>query len=144
MNAEDNGFEDAKLNSTGQQAIRDMVRALPDESVSMTWRSSLNEQLLVLAAKQQKKRRILWFARPAAGLSLAMGLALVLMFMPSAHQTVKAPDRGIESAILSDHRSSALLNEVSSAGLNLTEVTTEANTSDPDDGQWSAADVESL
>ena len=145
MNSEHNSIEDAKLNSSGQQAIREMVRALPEEPLSMAWRSSLNEQLLVVAAKQQKKKRIMWFARPAAGgLSLAMCFALVMLFHSSAPKPADVPSQSIESAILSDHHTSVLLGEVSNTGLNMNEVTSEANPSDPEDGQWTEADVESL
>jgi len=144
MDPKDNGIDESRLKSAPQLAIRDLVRGLPEETVSMAWRSSLNEQLLVVAAKQRKKRRILWFSGPAVGISLATALAFVVLFQPSSHPTVKAPEYGIESAILNDHHSSTLSNEVSTAGLNSTEVSTEANESDPVDGLWNEADVESL
>lgn len=144
MDAEEMGVDDAQLNSSGQVAVRNLVRALPEETVSMAWRSSLNEQLLTLAAKKQKKRRLLWFATPTLGVSLVTGLAFVLMFHPAPHHPINVQDRGIESAILNDHHSSTLSNEVSTAGLNLNESATDANESDPEDGVWSEADVESI
>jgi hypothetical protein len=144
VRAEKSGVDDAKLNSPGQLAVRDLVRALPEDTVSMAWRSSLNEQLLGLAAKQQKRRRILWFAPPAVGISMVTVLAFVLMIQPTTHPAAGIPDRGIESAILNDHHASTLSSDVSSAGLNLAEVTSDANETDPDDGVWSEADVESL
>ena len=84
MKPVDNEVEDAKLNSAGQMAIRSMIQALPEEPVSMAWRSALNEQLLASAAKQRKKRRLLWFASPAAGLTLVTALAFVVMFQPGS------------------------------------------------------------
>ena len=97
-----------------------------------------------MAAKQLKKRRLLWFAPPTVGISLVTVLAFVLFLNPVKHQPVRVPDSGIELAILNDHHSSTLTNEVSTAGLNMTEATVEANESDPTDGVWSEADVESL
>jgi len=144
MNANDKGVDEAKLNSAGQLTVRNLVRALPEDTVSMAWRSSLNEQLLTLAAKRQKKRRFMWFATPTLGISMVTALAFVIMIHPAPRHTVGLPDRGIESAILSDHHTSTLSNEVSTAGLNLNEATSDANESDPDDGVWSEADVESL
>ena len=144
MNPDHNGVEESKLNSAGQQAIRAMVSSLPEEPLSMAWRSSLNEQLRLVAAKKQKRKRLFWVASPLAGLSLTGALAFIVMFQPMAHKPVVSPDRGLESAILKDHHNSTLVNEMTSAGLNLTEVTTDANESDPDDGVWSESDVQSL
>jgi hypothetical protein len=144
MNAEDKGVDDSQLNSASQMAVRNLVRALPEETVSMAWRSSLNEQLHTLAVKKQKKRRLLWFATPTVGISLVTALAFVLMFQPAPHHPISVPDRGIESAILSDHHSSTLSNEVSTAGLNFNEASSDANDADPEDGVWSEDDVESI
>jgi len=138
------GVNDDKLDSIGQQAVRKIVQALPEDAPSMAWRSSLNERLMEVAAKKQKKKRIAWIVRPALGLSLATVLAVVVMFHPFARKPISTVDRGIESAIMSDHHDSVILNEVSSTGLNANEVTTDANPEDPDDGLWSDADAQSL
>ena len=144
MNPHHDDVEDGKLNSAGQQAIRSIVSGLPEEPLSMAWRSSLNEQLLLVAAKQQKKRRFLWVARPLAGVSFATALAVIVLIQPFSHKAVVVPDHGLESAIMADHHQSAAASDVTSAGLNFNEVTTEANASDPEDGVWSESDVESL
>jgi hypothetical protein len=144
MNAEDKGVEEAQLNNAGQLAIRNLVRSLPEEPVSMAWRSSLNEQLLVMAAKKQKRRKLLWFATPTLGISMVTALAFVLMIHPTNRPAIVLPDRGIESAILSDHHSSTLSNEVSTAGLNLNEATAYADESDSDDSGLSQADNDGI
>jgi len=135
---------DAKLNSSEQQTISRIVKALPEDTVSMAWRSSLNEQLLAVAAKQRKKQRMLWFIRPALGLSLATVLAVVVMFHPVDKQVPIQPDHSVESAILSDHHNSVLMNEVSSTGLNANEVNSEVNPDDPTDEMWSEPDAHGL
>lgn len=138
------GDDDARLNSTGQQAVQKLIRSLPEDSLSMAWRSSLNEQLLTVASTQRKKRRFLWIVRPACGLSLACVFALVVMFQPRVHHSTTVPDRGIETAIMSDHHYSSVMNEVSGAGLSLNEITNDANTEDPDVDQWNESDVQGL
>jgi len=147
INRPDREMDDTKLNSEGQQAIRKVVQALPEDSLSMAWRSSLNEQLLQVAVVQKKKQRWNWAIKPVVGLSFAMALAGVVLFMPAHPHSSKPPtvaNRGLESAIITDHHNSALLDEVSTAGLNASETKTEANPQDPDDGIWSESDVESL
>ena len=135
---------DSKLESEGQLAISKMVQSLPDEPLSMAWRSSLNEKLLETAAKKRKKQRLAWVLRPALGLGLASVLAVVVMFQPHAPRTSPVADKSLESAILTDHHNSVLFNEVSSAGLNANEVTSEANPQEPEDGLWNDSDVQGL
>ena len=144
MNPDRDAVEESKLSSVGQQAIRNVVSSLPDEPLSMAWRSSLNEQVRLMAAKKQKRRRLFWVASPLAGLSLTGALAFNVMFQPMSHKPISVPDRGLETAILKDHHNSTLGSEMTSAGLNLTEVTTDANESDPEEGVWNEADVQSL
>jgi hypothetical protein len=142
--SQNSGMNDEMLDSVGQQAVRKIVQALPEDSLSMAWRSSLNERLVVAVAQKQKKKRMAWIVRPALGLSLATVFALIVMFQPSWRRSMATPDRGIESAIMSDHHNSVLLNDVGNAGLNANEVTSEANPEDPDDDMWSDADAQSL
>ena len=144
MNKDSDGFDDMKLTSPGQEIVRSIVKSLPEEPLSMAWRSSLNEQLLLIAAKQKRRKRLLWVASPIAGFSFAMALAFVVMFNPSRSIRNTSSVPGIESAIISDHHSSSITNEVSAAGLNLNEVNSDANQFDPQDGIWNESDVESL
>lgn len=98
----------------------------------MTWRSELNEQLRLAARKRQVRRRFLWFASPIAGVSVAAAFIVLIFVRPGSGPSPAVPDRGIETAILSDHHASTLSNEISAAGLNLTEVTADANDTDTD------------
>ena len=146
MNKRSNSVDpmDSRLDSAGQQTISKMVQSLPDDTLSMAWRSSLNERLMETAVKKRKKQRLAWVLRPALGLGLASVLAVVVMFQPRMHQTNPVADRGLETAILADHHNSVIFNEVSSAGLNANEVTTEANPQEPEDGLWNDSDVQGL
>ncbi|MDR3689144.1 MAG: hypothetical protein P4L46_07170 [Fimbriimonas sp.] len=135
---------DDMIESPEQHSVRKLVQALPEESLSLAWRSSLNEKLLETAAAKKRRNRLNWILRPALGLGLASVLAVIVLFHPSQAPKSSTPDRGIESAIVSDHRASVLLGEVSSAGLNVNEVASEANPQEPDDGLWTDSDVQGL
>jgi len=137
--------DDARLDGAGQQAVRKIVQALPEEPLSMAWRSSLNEHLLEVAGKQRKKQRWLWAVKPGLGLSLVTAALMVfLIFQPSTRHHTTPSKPGLESAILADHHNSALLTQVSSVGLSENETASDINTQDPGDEVWSEADVESL
>ena len=117
---------------------------MPEDTLSMAWRSSLNEKLLQNSVEKKRKQRLAWVLRPAMGLGLACLLTVVVMFQPIGRHGVAIPDKGLEAAILSDHHNSVLQNEVSSAGLNANEVVSEANSEEPEDGIWNDADVQGL
>src|SRR5690606_38106834 len=74
-----NQIDDAKLTSPGQEKIREIVSGLPVDSLSMAWRSSLNEQLRQTATVARKRRRFQLLMRPAVGLAAAGALAVVAM-----------------------------------------------------------------
>ncbi len=142
-NSQINDIDD-RLNNVGQQTVKNLVQGLPADTVSLAWRSSLNEQLLAVSAQKQRKRRLQWILRPAAGLSLATLCAIVFIVQPYYRHASVKPDFRVENAILNDHHNSALLNEVSSAGLNSNEVISDANSQDLDDDLWSDSDAQSL
>jgi hypothetical protein len=69
-----------KLSSSSQMAIQEIVRGLPEDSLSMAWRSQLNERLRAEAVVARPKRRFTWFALPAVGLSAAAAFAFIAVF----------------------------------------------------------------
>lgn len=68
---------DEKLERT--EEMRGLVRSLPEETVSLQWRSELNERLLMEAA-QPKRSWFAWAWRPMAGLAAAAAITAVVMF----------------------------------------------------------------
>lgn len=144
MNRKNTFDEDSRLSTPSQLAIKSLVAAIPDEEVSLAWRSSLNQKLMLEVAKKQRRRHMFWIASPIAGLSVAAALAFVVMFHPVSHHAAPKTDLSLEAAIVADHHKEVLETDLSSAGLNGAEVATEANVSDPDQGVWSESDVESL
>jgi len=149
----ENTVNDELLNSAAQQAMRDVVRNIPDDSLSMAWRSSLNEKLLAEVAVQKKRQRFNWYLRPALGLGLACTLAVLVVFRPAP--TVKrgpslAPvsQPGIEAALVTTHRQSTVAWDVAGVGLNPVEMSTDSDSvpvrSSGSSSGWSEDDLESL
>jgi len=142
---------DEKLESVSQQAMRSVVKGMPEDALSMAWRSSLNEKLLLEAATKQKRRRINWFLRPALGLGLACTLAVVMVFHGqggAAKFRPAAGSNGLEAALVNVHQQSTLASEVAGVGLSPVEMVaygpssrSELATPAPN---WSEADLDSL
>lgn len=133
---------DEKLNSFSQAKIAEAVRSLPDEELSMAWRSGLNSRILEGAASQRKKRlRMNFLWKPAFGLSLACTLAVTVIFRSPA-KTIQAGD-SIEIALLRHHQEAALPFDMASFGLSPIEATNSESTISSVK-EWTETDLESL
>ncbi|MBN9501201.1 MAG: hypothetical protein BGO01_14300 [Armatimonadetes bacterium 55-13] len=120
---------DKRLDSAGQQQVRTMLQAMPEEPLSLSWRSELNQ---VLAAKRDSKirrRRIAWFLSPALGLGVAGALAVVTMFKTPEVRTSQISGDTIEAQLVASHRNSIRIADVTGVGLNSYEVIEGKNTS---------------
>lgn len=105
---------DEKLAQT--QSIAGVVRSLPEETLSMAWRSSLNERVLVEAAKRQRSRHIAWIWRPAVGLALASSLAMAILWKSAPIEHRQPVSVSIEASLLDLHRESVVASEVAGQG----------------------------
>ena len=136
-------FDDKMLEGAGQEFVRNLVSSVPDDELSMAWRSSLNERLLVTAQQtQKKKQRVAWFLRPAMGLSLTGALAALLMIR-TAPMTMPAvrSSGNLEAALVQDHQQNLVMSDVAGLGVNPMESRpTESIMSD----DWAEVDFESL
>jgi hypothetical protein len=131
---------DQKLNTPGQQAVREVVRSLPEETVSLAWRSSLNEELLKMAKPRRPWYTLMW--RPAVALAFAGALATVaLLRTPEV-----APNRDVrmEAALLAAHEQATALTEVTGSGLTPVEVAYGVNQAPVRIEEFSEVDIESL
>ena len=74
-------LEVEKLDSAlaGSEFVSQTVRELPEDSVSLAWRSQLNERLFAEAGAKHHVARRSWVWRPALGLGLAGALARVVV-----------------------------------------------------------------
>jgi hypothetical protein len=115
---------DLRLESETQLQIRQAVRAMPEDTVSMSWRSELNEKLVAGIQAKQKKRRFAWILSPALGLGLAGALAVVMMTkttstvvdQPMSHQSA------LEESLVATHQDALRYTDVTGVGLNPDEV----------------------
>ena len=111
---------DARLEAPDQMRVRNLMQSLGDESVSMAWRSELNEKILATVATRQRKRRFAWILSPALGLGVAGALAVVLITKtpesPRFESRSTAP--GIEANLVASFKDSINYTEVTGVGLN--------------------------
>jgi len=114
---------DSKLESTGQLQVRQLVQSMPDEPVSMAWRSSLNERVMASIEAKRRKRRAAWFLSPALGLGLAGALAFVVLTKPTvgADPQPKA-SASIEAQLVASHQDTIRYYEGTGIGLSQDEV----------------------
>jgi hypothetical protein len=115
-------FDDSRLDTPSQDAMRKLVSNLPEESLSMAWRSSLNEKLLAEAAPARKRRGYLWFLRPVV--AVAAGAAMISLYMV---QETAPPgpvaESSMERSLVQDHRQNLAILDIVGAGLNPLEST---------------------
>jgi len=133
---------DALLKSESQQAISKFINELPDENLSMAWRSSLNERLRGTEAVPRWKLRLGTSWRPAVGLALATCLAIAVTLRTP--QTVRpAADSNLEASLVSTYDDSVNSETVAGAGLSVHEVSDTTSTSNSS-SDWSESDLNSL
>jgi hypothetical protein len=136
-----NEFNDSLLEADGQKLIQRLVAEVPDDELSLAWRSSLNEQLIQVAAVKHKKRSS-WLLKPAFGLAFAGALAAVVMIRTAPVNTPSVESSGtLEAALVRDHQQSMIVSDVVGIGLNPLES---RPTDVPPLDEWSEVDLESL
>lgn len=138
---------DVQLATPAQMAMREVVQALPEDSLSMAWRSGLNERLIAEGARHQRRRRFTWALRPAAGLAMAGALAAVIVIRTSPVPSVSsnpAPKDSFEAALLSAHAEASQDADVAGAGIRPMEANFASRDRVPDNLDWTEFDIESL
>ena|SRR5579871_1609421 len=112
-----------RLDSASQRQMREVVKALPEETLSLAWRSELNAKLREGTASQQRSRRFGWAWKPAAGLVAASALAFTLVFhQPSPAIEQAAAGSGLEKALVNHYVDSTASWEVAGDGVTVNEV----------------------
>lgn len=115
---------DLRLESEGQLQIQQAVRTMPEETVSMAWRSELNEKLVAGIQAKHKKRRFAWVLSPALGLGLAGALAVVLMTKttPPVDGPITPNQPALEDSLVATHQDALRYTDVTGVGLNPDEI----------------------
>ena len=91
---------DSALRTESQKAVARLVHELPEDVLSLSWRSDLNQKLRFAAAKIDRKRKIhAWIVRPSLGLGLAAAMASVVFFRPQPLATASSEPE-VASAIV--------------------------------------------
>lgn len=112
---------DRQLAAPEQAWVRERVRDLPEDAVSLQWRGALNERLR--EANRRAKRGMLigrvW--KPTAGLALAAALAFAVVGRFN-HQVAPAPGPDVERALLNAHVESTASWEIAGDGMSVNEV----------------------
>jgi len=133
---------DAQLESSNQVMVSNLVKRLPEENLSMAWRSSLNERIRLEAEKRQKQRR----ARVVWSSSLGFGMAGAILLMLVVPTTLQQPSQSVptgnktevlESSLYALHQESVVLSAVSSTGVSYRQ-TQEFENSDLGEDDWAA------
>lgn len=133
---------DARLNSPGQKQIANIVRDLPEDTVSMAWRSALNEKLAPMAAKQERARRITWIWKPSLGLALAATLAVVMvMRIPDNRPASSKDSDALEAGLVAYHQDSTVAMDVAGPGSANPQPTEVTGQKEPG---WTEDDLSSL
>jgi hypothetical protein len=89
---------DAKLHAS--EAVANLVRDLPEDTVSMVWRSSLNAKL-AQSRVRARRRRLTLVISPVVGLGLACSLAGLWMARPV---DTKVSPASVEAGLIAAHQ----------------------------------------
>lgn len=129
-------YDETELGSPAQQRTREIVQGLPEEPLSLTWRSSLNARLAEVAVRRRRLNLLGWMWKPAAGLAVAGALAVAVV-LQRPEQLPSQP--GVESALVNVYMESTASWEVATDGLTVNE----ANEVSRQDGSdyWEPEDV---
>jgi hypothetical protein len=111
---------DRALASAPQVAIRDAVGGLREDTVSMAWRSVLNEKLVAKVQATQRRRRFTWIVSPALGLGLAGAIAAALLVNSPATKEYRSPayTPQIEESLVATYQDAMRYTDITGVGLN--------------------------
>ncbi len=130
---------DQQLNADGQQAVRQVVRELPEESMSMAWRSDLNERLLQMTPAKRKRWHLLdW--RPALGVGLAV-VAFGFLILPN--RSAPSANGTLEESLASVHAGAQIEAEFGSSMSAIVQNAT-GESGRPHSETWQVSDLELL
>lgn len=135
--------EDRLVESEESRKVAAMVKALPDDELSLAWRSELNAKLKAL--EKRKRRRA--GPHPAAlvggiGASVLAAVLLLFAMMPSrSGPSGLPPSQDLERQLLTAHLASADPSEAAGEGVSSVD---EAQQTASDAQDWHSEDLEPL
>ena len=129
--------------SESQQTIRRVVNSLPEDSLSLSWRSNLNERLHEVRPQPKWRVREVALAwKPALGLALAGCLATLIAIKPGV-QVAQQSSHPIEASLVSSYTDSANVDDLVGPGLAVHEVNDTTRSTDSST-PWTESDLNNL
>lgn len=134
---------DDALGGADMMRVSELIKALPEESPNMAWRSQLSSAIMAEAASKRKKRRQLKWASTGFGLAVATCFAFVAVFTV-AHRTTASlkelspsASQSFEAALVQVHEETSTTRDVTGNGLSASDMrnatASDANTIDQED-----------
>lgn len=113
-------FDESKLNSDNQQKVAMLVKSLPEEDLSMSWRSGLNVKLMAAqeakAKKRSAKKLFAWASSVSAGFAATAYFVLMANVAPVVSPTSQGDSVVFASELVKTHQESVVLASVSGIG----------------------------
>jgi hypothetical protein len=133
---------DRELNSPEQTRMAEIVKALPEETLSMSWRSDLNARLRSEAARRKKLNLFGWIWKPTVGVALAGALAVAFMVRPEPAGTPVGSGT-VEKALISSYVDNTAAWEVAgdNVGVNTVNEAKDSGAWHPGTTDWDQEDV---
>lgn len=130
-------FDESLLNSENQHKLALLVKSLPEEDLSLSWRSGLNMKIMAAQDAKRKHRRtkkiFAWSSSVSAGFAATVLFGLMMNPTP-----VSSPSRNLDSVafaseLVKTHQESLVLASVSGMGYPTHETSITEDTSLPFD-----------
>ena len=136
---------DEKLRSAEGTKVAQVVSALPEEELSLAWRSQLNEKLNLATDKKRKKKtwNRIWSYSAGLGLSTVAGIALFLAILPNDPEVKNLMNsNSYEKEMLVAHHTAVRSTDIAGEGLSAldeSELIVNGN-----NNEWKQEDLEAL
>lgn len=132
---------DRKLSDPIQTFISEAVKGLPDEQLSMAWRSELNDKLRLVRPVSKASALLSFVWKPTAGLAMAGCLALAFVMLNSSGPVAKQGSN-LEASLVSAHRDAMTARDVAGEGIGIAEL--RETTQGSFEETWTEVDLGSL
>ena len=90
-------IDESKLNSPSQLRVASLIKSMPEEDLSLSWRSELNVKLMEIQNAKSKRKSTKRFFAFGSSLSAAVAVAGYALFMANTN-TITPPVGKIDSS----------------------------------------------
>ena len=90
-------IDESKLHSASQMRVASLIKSMPEEDLSLSWRSELNVKLMEIQATKSKRKSTKRFFAFGSSLSATVAVAGYALFMANSN-TIVAPVGKIDSS----------------------------------------------